>query len=369
MLTSAAWANPHQLHPWFRMPSQKRKDLSDDDDLDVPRPAYHEPRHSLSPPPRSPKRRRCDVLENGMAQLTLEGLSYVAPSMHRGPVGDVGFYASTSSNYVASTTQIPRPSPFASTSSPPFADGPPSPYVTHIPVKPATSVILPRSVEEPASPEPSVTGNSDVADVPMKGPSWYEIEKDRTSDSFAPAHAPSLPASFRTPVLAPVTNAGRLSPSSRRPLVRRSPRTSVVDAPHNDTGIVITELEDSDAEDEETGAVADSPAPFKISSAFLDRLPKPHSLGPLGPDPSLANALVLYRPVVVRDEAEAEVRRREAERERETGKEKQREVLEGVVEEPQPMGEEEPMEEDTLPCTPMVESVEPGDEPMDIEML
>ena len=27
------------------------------------------------------------------------------------------------------------------------------------------------------------------------------------------------------------------------------------------------------------------------------------------------------------------------------------------------------MEEDTLPCTPMVESVEPGDEPMDIEML
>lgn len=304
-----------------------------------------------------------------MSQLTLEGLSYVAPSMHCGPVGDAGFRASASSNYVELTAQTLRPSPFASTSSPPCADGPPSPYVTHIPVKPAAAVILPGSVEEPASPEAIVTGNSDVTDVSMKGPSWYEIEKDRTSDSFAPAPAPSLPAPFRTSVAAPVTHTGYLFPPPQSPLAHRPPRASVIDAPHNDTGIVITELEDSDAEDEETGAGADSPASFKISSALMDRLPKPHTLGPLAPDPSLANALVLYRPLVVRDDAEAEIRRREAERERETRKEKQREVLEGVVEEPEPMGEEEPMEEDTLPCTPMVESVEPGDEPMDIEML
>ncbi|PIL34198.1 hypothetical protein GSI_03909 [Ganoderma sinense ZZ0214-1] len=366
MLTSAAWANPHQLHPWFRMPSQKRKDLSDDDDS--PRTAYHEPRHSLSPPLRSPKRRRCDVLESGMSQLTLEGLPYVAPSMHRGPVGDTSFGAGTSSSYVASTTQVLSPSAFPSTSSQPCADGPPSPFVTHIPVKPATPVVLPGSVEEPASPEAAVAGDSDVADVSMKGPSWYEIEKDRTFDSPVPLPS-SPPESFHASTATRAPSAVYLSPPLQRTYPHCPPRSTVVDVPHEKTGIVITELEDSDAEDEETGAGADSPVPFKISSALLDRLPKSHALGPVAPDPSLARALVLYRPLVVRDEAEAEVRRREAERGRETGNEKQKEVLEGVVEEPQPIGEEEPMDEDTLPCTPMVESVEPGYEPMDIEML
>ncbi|KAI1796445.1 hypothetical protein LXA43DRAFT_987709 [Ganoderma leucocontextum] len=315
MLTSAAWADPHQLHPWFRMPSQKRKDLSDEDE-DGPRAAYHEPRHSLSPLPRSPKRRRCDVLEAGMSQLTLEGLSYAVPPAHDPSVGDTmrtGISPSPSSSYVAPTIQIPNPSTFASTSSQPCADGPPSPYVTHIPRKPTIPVVLPGSVEEPASPEATATGEPDVVDVSMKGSSWYEIEKDR---------------------------------------------------------IVITDLEDSDVEDEETTPSRILPvesradlASFKISSALLDRLPKPHILGPIGPEPSPTNALVLYRPLVVPDEAEA--RRREADKE----KEKRTEALAAVVDEPQPMGEEVPMEEDTRPCTPMVESVEPLDEPMDIEML
>ncbi len=345
------------------MPSQKRKDLSDDDE-DVPRAAYHEPRHSLSPPSRSPKRRRCDVLETGFSQLTLEGLSYVAPPMHRVPVGDTGFGARMGSSHVASAIQTPSPSAFASTSSQPCADWLPSPHVTHIPVKPATPVVLPGSVEEPASPEAAVTGESDVVDVSMKGPSWYEIEKDRTSESFVPF--PSPPSSFPASIAPPATNAAHLSPPPRglgSPL-----RTTVVDVPPGDTGIVITELEDSDAEDETING-AGSLASFKISSALLDRLPKPYNIGPVAPEPSPANALVIYRPLVARDEAEAG--RREAERERETEKGKRKEALEGVVEEQQPMGEEEPMEEDTRPCTPMVESVDPRDvdEPMDIEML
>ena len=350
MLTSEAWADPHQLHPWFRMPSQKRKDLSDDDE-EAPRTAYYEPRHSLSPPPRSPKRRRCDVLESGMSQLTLGGLPFGAPAVYRAPVG-------MSSSYLAPALQSPNTPVSAWMSSQPRTNGPPSPYVTHTPVRPATPVTLPGSVEEPASPEAAITGEPDVADVSMKGPSWYEIEKDRTSDSFVPLTSSTTLA----------TNAVHLFPPPRS--VCPPPRTTVADVPHDNTGIVITELEDSDAEDEDDRTGTDTPASkFKISSALLDRLPKPHTLGPIAPDPSLASALVLYRPVVITEEAEAEARRRKAERARETKKEKQKEVLVVAVAEPQPMGEEQPMEEDTRPCTPMVESVEPVDEPMDIEML
>ncbi|KAI0829659.1 hypothetical protein BC628DRAFT_1358139, partial [Trametes gibbosa] len=74
-MASTAWANPYELHPWFKMPSLKRKDVSSDEE-DVPavpaRGASYELRRSLSPAP-SPKRRRCDVLESGLSQLTLHG--------------------------------------------------------------------------------------------------------------------------------------------------------------------------------------------------------------------------------------------------------------------------------------------------------
>ncbi|TBU43410.1 hypothetical protein BD309DRAFT_864375 [Dichomitus squalens] len=289
------------------MPSQKRKDFSDDEDTPS---AYYEPRRSLSPTP-SPKRRRCDVLESGMSQLTLGGLPfYGAPptsytTLSGGPARTV-VGASASPSYLAPAVQHPETPTVVSTISHPWSDAPQDPYVTPILANITTPVVLPGSVEEPTSPEVS-TGEAEVADVSMKGPSWYEIEKDR---------------------------------------------------------IVIIDLEDSDAEDEDrtaTDSGPDAPA-FKISSALLDRLPKPHALGALGPEPSPATALVLYRPLIVPAEHE------EGPSDEEEGKE-ERDLGSVSVEELQPMVEEVPME-DTRPCTPMVESVdEPVDEPMDIEML
>ena len=361
MTATATWANPYSLHPWFRMPSQKRKELSDDEDAPS---TFYESRRSLSPTP-SPKRRRCDVLENGMSQLTLDGRP-IPPS-------------ATTASASYPTVLFPV-TPVASHPPPLWAD--PSqlsgPNVTHIPTSAAATVVLPGSVEEPTSPK-TVEEDAEVQDVSMKVPSWYEIEKDRTSVS---SHPSASSASTSTTTIPSSSTSGRSRRSStpprtsRRPLFRHPPRPTVVDAPDDDTGIVITDLEDSDAEDEASNAPAQSasgaddlPA-FSISSALLDRLPKPHALGPLAPDPSPSTALVLYRPLVLPDEsqgAEAPPGGRRLEGGETEGLGAVPGPLDDVL---QPMGEEVPME-DTRPCTPMVlESVdEPVDEPMDIEML
>ena len=365
IMTTAAWANPHQLHPWFRMPTLKRKDLSDEEE-DSPPPMYQS-RRSLSPAP-SPKRRRCDVLENGMSQLTLDGRSMgSAPYILASPI-------------VQYPTDAPTSHPLPS-----WTDAPYAPRVTHIPTNVAATVVLPGSVEEPTSPE-TVAEETEVRDVSMKGPSWYEIEKDRTSASLPPSSSSVPPSS--TPIFVP-TSPARFSshsppspaPSTRRPLFRhasRPPRPTVVDARSDDTGIVITDLEDSDDEDENTlptphtSTGDDGARDFTISSALLDRLPKHHVLGLHAPESNPSTALVLYRPLVLPGESSKE----------DTGAsgaaddlpEKEREEAPGTAnameELLQPMGEEVPME-DTRPCTPMVlESVdEPVDEPMDIEML
>ena len=361
MTATATWANPYSLHPWFRMPSQKRKELSDDEDAPS---TFYESRRSLSPTP-SPKRRRCDVLENGMSQLTLDGRP-IPPS-------------ATTASASYPTVLFPV-TPVASHPPPLWAD--PSqlsgPNVTHIPTSAAATVVLPGSVEEPTSPE-TVEEDAEVQDVSMKVPSWYEIEKDRTSVS---SHPSASSASTSTTTIPSSSTSGRSRRSStpprtsRRPLFRHPPRPTVVDAPDDDTGIVITDLEDSDAEDESSNVPAkppsnadDAPA-FSISSALLDRLPKPHALGPLAPDPSPSTALVLYRPVVKPDESQ-EGDASPEERSLKNGEAEGLGIVIGALEDVlQPMGEEVPME-DTRPCTPMaLESVdEPVDEPMDIEML
>ena len=76
----------------------------------------------------------------------------------------------------------------------------------------------------------------------------------------------------------------------------------MADAPDDCTGIVITDLEGSDDEDEGTDA---PPPAFEINPALLDRLP--HPLAPATePGASAgAGALVLYRPLVVAPEADS----------------------------------------------------------------
>ncbi|PCH43707.1 hypothetical protein WOLCODRAFT_164654 [Wolfiporia cocos MD-104 SS10] len=109
-----------------------------------------------------------------------------------------------------------------------------------------SAVVLPGSIEEPTSPETL----RELNDVQMKVPSWYEIEKDR---------------------------------------------------------IVITDLEDSDAEkddDERSTLRLEAGGNLKVSPALMNRLSK--SMHPLsasrdfGSDPDAAGkALVLFKPLVI----------------------------------------------------------------------
>ncbi|KAI0675007.1 hypothetical protein C8Q78DRAFT_1066882 [Trametes maxima] len=303
-MASAAWSNPYSLHPWFKMPSLKRKDASSDEE-DAPiatpiRAASYGTRRSLSPAP-SPKRRRCDVLENGMSQLTL----------------DAQFASGHAVSLVPSVQFPDTPILSSQTTSPLWMDRQHAPDVTQLSntVIP-TAVVLPGSVEEPTSPEATLE-DADVPDVSMKVPSWYEIEKDR---------------------------------------------------------IVITDLEDSDQEDNNdpassnnaaTASGRDHAAQFTISSALLERLPKPHRLGPLGPEAGPSNALVLYRPLAP---LPAEAREEEDGSQRQTAEEAPRIEEVGQEDTDVPIAcsdQEVPME-----LSPIVQSVgDPADEPMDIEML
>ncbi|KAI9067116.1 hypothetical protein FKP32DRAFT_1588930 [Trametes sanguinea] len=390
-MASAAWANPYALHPWFKMPSLKRKDLSSDEE-DAPSPparaASLEPsRRSLSPAP-SPKRRRCDPLESGMSQLTLDGRA-VPPST---PPFAPGQYP-----YPTHVNASPAPAPAAATVYPPFlptvqlpttpnpnsapaaplwADGPHAPNVTHLPDAgaSASSVVLPGSVEEPTSPQTVVEEEADAPEVKMKVPSWYEVEKDRTLSS---SHA-STSASFtahRRPPRPTVTDASSSSSSSAY--------SSASSSRSGSAGIVITDLEGSDSEDEDEdsktkpAADADTPPQFTISSALLDRLPKPvQALGPLAPETNPGNALVLYRPLPLPSTARVEEAEEDEEKENRGVRTPQMEAedaprIEEVVEtEDVPIAEEEMPVDDQIEFTPIVQSVgDPQDEPMDVEML
>ena len=65
---TGAWQYPVHSHPWFRMPSHKRKafereDSSSSDYSDLERYAHPS------------KRLRCGILENGFAQLSLDAVN------------------------------------------------------------------------------------------------------------------------------------------------------------------------------------------------------------------------------------------------------------------------------------------------------
>ncbi|KAI0769302.1 hypothetical protein BD413DRAFT_604907 [Trametes elegans] len=324
MTSAAAWANNHALHPWFKMPSLKRKDLSSDEEDATTTPvraASYGPRRSLSPAPApSPKRRRCDVLESGMSQLTLDGRPIPQSPAHFAPgqlpipppynaAGAPAGFPTPPTIHVPDTPAAAQPAP------PLWADVnagagayPHAPNVTAIPPNlappPSAAVVLPGSVEEPTSPVAAAGAElePDAPEVAMRVPSWYEIEKDR---------------------------------------------------------IVITDLEDSDQEEQE----ADGPR-FTISSALLDRLPKPHALGALAPEANPTNALVLYRPIGPPAPSREE---EEEEEDARTPEDTPRiEELEDV-----PIAEDTEMPVDErIEFTPIVNAVgEPADEPMDIEML
>ncbi|KAI0686348.1 hypothetical protein BC835DRAFT_1309554 [Cytidiella melzeri] len=160
---TSAWQYPVQSHPWFRMPSLKRKAVeressssSADSDLE---------RFAL---PR--KRFKCGILESGFAQLSLNQ-TINAP------------LASTPSlsTHLPNTTHAQNDS-WASQSTSTSASGDATwgdiSYADfETDPQHASSIVLPGSVEEPSSPEAQTV--QEPQDVTMKSRSWYEPEKDR----------------------------------------------------------------------------------------------------------------------------------------------------------------------------------------------
>lgn len=223
-------------HPWFNMPSKKRKrppsPSSEGDEC---------PERFRTFEGELPKRRRCSTLEQGFAHLNL------SHSMQ---------------THVSSTSTSPNPSileldvPFVRSPSPNAME---SDYTYPI--------IQPTFIEEPTSPDISVypprsaEGESEeVADVKMRSESWYEPEKDR-----------------------------KCCCSLIRLLLYLA----------GNTGIVITDLDDSD-EEGGPNSTSDSSG-LTISNALLNRLrnqqPERHAL-PL-PSAKPSSALVLFRPLSV----------------------------------------------------------------------
>ncbi|KAI0930377.1 hypothetical protein AcW1_009088 [Taiwanofungus camphoratus] len=150
------WAYPVHIHPWFRMPSLKRKG-PDDENILSPDPG------SQSAPLSRSKRRRCNVLEHGIAQLSLDPPDDGAADALKRSLSEAA----------ARFTSIPT----ASIPEAPVVQSQPSwdtSMYTYPPTDaPSVPVVRPGSVEEPTSPV------VDLPDVQMKSPSWYEIEKDR----------------------------------------------------------------------------------------------------------------------------------------------------------------------------------------------
>ncbi|EMD37435.1 hypothetical protein CERSUDRAFT_114090 [Gelatoporia subvermispora B] len=152
-------ASSYQSHPWFRMPSLKRKDHSDDSES-----SSGSEHIARSPSPPRTKRRRCDLLEKGLAQLDLNAIVERSPASAHGPTISLLNTPLSAATASPATHSFQGPPPWhASTSSGVYAAQPPHP-----------TVVFPESVEEPTSPE-----QAEIQDVRMKIPSWYEIEKDR----------------------------------------------------------------------------------------------------------------------------------------------------------------------------------------------
>ncbi|CCM06369.1 uncharacterized protein FIBRA_08627 [Fibroporia radiculosa] len=220
----ATWTYPTDMHPWFRTPSLKRK-LTD---VNVSVVAEH---GSTTPPPTvCHKRRRCDVLERGLARLTLAACcdrptDSVSTNCDPNRASGLGRAASSSASAIVNSVEPSAGLPTPLTE--------PSLLPTALDL-PSIPIIFPSSVDEPTSP-----GHvNDQPDVHMKIPSWYEVEKDR---------------------------------------------------------IVITELEDSDLEED----LSTSDELF-ISPALLGRLPRQLlSLPSRAPKTDSSRALVLFKPPII----------------------------------------------------------------------
>jgi len=141
-------------HPWFNMPSAKRKHPSSESssDNDEGSSAFY----ALADA-NPTKRQRCSVLENGLAHLAIH-------------------HNTIHSTEPTSSPTLPDPAVVelesilgARSASPMPVDGEPS------------QIILPGSVEEPVTPEFSGSPpvGEDYEDVKMRSRSWYEPEKDR----------------------------------------------------------------------------------------------------------------------------------------------------------------------------------------------
>lgn len=136
---SATWATSPSHHPWFKMPSLKRKlssdgDTSNEDDGRDPLSTLH---HH--------KRRRSTTLERDLASLSLSNVRHGVVSPPVPPLV----------NYQRSE------SPLSDT----FMDTDVSPF---------RETLMPAASEEEPIPE-----------VKMSSSSWYELEKDRKHHMFS----------------------------------------------------------------------------------------------------------------------------------------------------------------------------------------
>lgn len=159
------WAYPvHSMHPWFRSPSLKRKASSSDEDDDLPTTVHGLSVNSDSPV--SPvKRRRCDILEHGIAHLSLNTAAGIRVLSAPPSKVDAPQVESATEEVFAS------PIPLSTSSSEALS----SPTYTFV-QRPLSGAVRPDLVEEPQSPDAFL---GDVEDVPMASGSWYEVEKDR----------------------------------------------------------------------------------------------------------------------------------------------------------------------------------------------
>lgn len=169
------------MHPWFRSPSLKRKASSSDEESDTPTvraaPLY------LDSPSWPAKRRRCDVLEHGIAQLSLDtntGIS--APS------------AQPLTSHSPQVESVSEDIPLISAPSVALSEAVSLPLYTFV-QRPLPGAVQAGSIEEPPSPEHELDEDA-IVDVAMSSESWYEIEKD--SELTSSLHTRTrIPTSFR----------------------------------------------------------------------------------------------------------------------------------------------------------------------------
>ncbi|KAI0342060.1 hypothetical protein BDW22DRAFT_1358188 [Trametopsis cervina] len=156
---ATTWQYSVHSHPWFRMPSHKRKTIEHDNSSSSDASDY-------DPSPIPKKRLRCGILENGFAQLSLASDADAPQMTELAPAQS--FAALVSAPQII---PVPEPPPREGTwdemSYDDIQADPPHPQ----------PVILPGSVEEPISPETRPDQAS--PDVTMRSRSWYEPEKDR----------------------------------------------------------------------------------------------------------------------------------------------------------------------------------------------